>query len=160
MEKPRSILHATQVKEVHNSTEDQKWHSAAATTAGMSAKARLGRRNCCETNTIPRQSSKRLLGKVTTLPKDVSQKDAGKLKLPIRSEDIQREAENLVERSGFPVNVVSKHTPNLKDALVKSVLNPTECSVKLKRVRRREQRRRGGNTESSWGGPGLHTLLV
>ena len=72
-------------------------------------------------------------------------KDAAILKLPFRSEDIQRKAKYLVERSGFPVNVVSEHTHtlNLKDALVKSALNPSKCSVTQERVRRQEQQRRG-----------------
>ena len=70
-------------------------------------------------------------------------RDDAILKLPFRSEDIQRKAKHLVERSGFLVNVVSEHTLNLKDALVKSALNPSKCSIIQEGARHGEQRRRG-----------------
>ena len=67
----------------------------------------------CETTTIPSQSQKRLSERLPHCPTTSGthqKKDSAILQLPFRTEDIQRKAKRLVERSGFPVNVVPERT--------------------------------------------------
>lgn len=71
------------------------------------------------------------------------QENAAVLKLPFRNEDIQRKTKKLVQRSGFPVNIVCEHTQNLKDTLVTSALRPAGCSITQEREKRKQEKRRG-----------------
>ena len=76
-------------------------------------------------------------------PEHFMKEGAAILKVPFRTEEIQRKVKSLVDKSGLPINVVVEHTPNLKDSLVRSALEPGKCSLTQERDRRREQKRRG-----------------
>ena len=71
------------------------------------------------------------------------QEDAAVLKVPFRNEAIQRKVKGIIQSSGFPVNIVFEHMPNLKDTLVRSALRPRACSLTQERERRVQERRRG-----------------
>jgi len=71
------------------------------------------------------------------------QDNAALLKVPFRSEEIQRKVRQAITRAGFPVNLVFEHTPNLKDSLVRSAHQPRTCSKTQEREKRRQERRRG-----------------
>ena len=71
------------------------------------------------------------------------QQDAALLKVPFRNENIQQKVKKIVQRSGFPVNIVFEHTPNLKDTLVRSALRPRSCCITQEREKRRLERRPG-----------------
>jgi len=70
-------------------------------------------------------------------------KKAAFLKLPFKSEGIQHRITGLIKKSGFPINVVVEHIPNLKNALVSTPLCPATCSTTAAIHRQKQERRRG-----------------
>ena len=77
------------------------------------------------------------------------QENAALLKIPFRSEEIYRKAKQMVVETGLPINLMSEHTPNLKDLLVHSAFKPSHCSVTYQEGRKQRQEKRRGRPLSA-----------
>ena len=69
--------------------------------------------------------------------------NAAILRVPFRTEEIDRKVRKLVRGLSFPINIVNQHTSNLKNVLVRTPLQPSVCQVSREIARRETERQDG-----------------
>ena len=124
----------------HFSRAQANSSSQDKTDEGIEMTRQLLRHNNYPKHTIDRVATRTPRTKRST---PYWQENAALLKVPFRCDAIQWKVRQLVRATGFPINLVLEHNPNLKDRLVRSAFQPRPCSVTLERERRKQQKRRG-----------------